>query len=186
MTPLSPEQRTAGLILLVASDAILFGALFFANLLLRASTSAWPHRLLASKPAVAEAVVLFAATILVSRARRAAATGPPIISARRQLTYSAFLAALFLVLRSSDYVSKLNHGIEPASSTLYALYFLLTGFHALHVLGVAAAAGYLAAASARYTRAEIPRFATRVAVLSWAWFFLTLVWFGIVVLFSIL
>lgn len=185
MSALSPKQKAAGVRLLVACDAILFGALFFANVLVRTSATAWPHRLLAQGPAVSNAVVLVAAGILVSRARRAAATGPPIISARRQLTYSAFLGALFLALQVSDYVSKLNHGLEPASNTFYALYFLLTGLHALHVLGAAGVAGYLAAAGARYTKAEVPRFARRVAALSWSWFFLTLIWFGIVVLYYV-
>lgn len=134
-------------------------------------------------PAVANTVVLAAAAILLARARRAAATGPPIISARRQLAYSAFLGALFVVLKAVEYRSKLNHGIGPSSGTFDALYFLLTGVHALHVLAGAGVAGHLAALGLRATGGDIRRFAARVRHLAQFWYFVNLFWIGILVLF---
>lgn len=169
--------------LFLAVEALLFGGLFGAYALFRANATEWPHHVLTLGPGMANTVVLAAAAILAARARRAAATGPPIVSARRQLAYSAFLGALFVALKATEYLSKLNHGIEPSSGTFFALYFLLTGVHALHVLAGAGVAGYLAAAGATATMGNIPCFAGRVRRLAQFWYFVNLVWIGILVLF---
>lgn len=55
---------------------------------------------------------------------------------------AAFCALAFLVLKSVEYADKLAHGHDLRSDTFFTLYWLLTGFHFLHVL---AALGLLAA-----------------------------------------
>ena len=40
----------------------------------------------------------------------------------------------FLLLKGSEYVEKIQHGIGFGSDTFFTLYWLLTGFHFLHVV----------------------------------------------------
>lgn len=69
----------------------------------------------------------------------------------------AFLAALvFIVLKSFEYAGKLSHGFGLHTDTFFTLYWLLTGFHFLHV---ATAAGilmwlWLSVRRGRYTASE--------------------------------
>ncbi|WP_374318092.1 cytochrome c oxidase subunit 3 family protein [Aquabacterium sp.] len=40
----------------------------------------------------------------------------------------------FLLVKSLEYAAKLHHGIDISTNDFYTLYFILTGFHFLHVL----------------------------------------------------
>ncbi len=71
----------------------------------------------------------FCAAVAVRRseAGRARAT-------RLWLAATATLGLLFLLIKGREYVSKAREGIGIETDTFFTLYYLLTGFHALHVV----------------------------------------------------
>ena len=55
-------------------------------------------------------------------------------SPRPALTASIAVGTIFLVVKVFEYGSKLSAGITVDTNDFFAFYYLLTGFHALHVL----------------------------------------------------
>lgn len=53
---------------------------------------------------------------------------------RRWLAAAILLGCVFLMVKFIEYVEKFNQGIGLETNTFYTLYFLLTGFHAFHVV----------------------------------------------------
>ncbi len=47
---------------------------------------------------------------------------------------TAILVIAFLIIKLLEYSSKIDAGIGLESSTFFTLYYLITGFHALHVV----------------------------------------------------
>jgi cytochrome c oxidase subunit III len=64
----------------------------------------------------------------------------------------------------------------PAHSTYFAIYFTLTGLHALHVLGGAIVMIYLFLTSSKMFKADPVRFTNRIEVSGLFWHFVDLVW----------
>lgn len=71
----------------------------------------------------------FCAAVAVRRAgaERAAAT-------RAWLAAAVSLGLVFLLIKSREYADKAAQGIGLETDTFFTLYYLLTGFHALHVV----------------------------------------------------
>lgn len=64
----------------------------------------------------------------------------------------------------------------PSHSTFFAIYFTLTGLHALHVLGGALVIGYIWITGERWWRLAPDRLTNRVEVSGLFWHFVDLVW----------
>ena len=64
----------------------------------------------------------------------------------------------------------------PWRNTFYSLYFVMTGLHALHVIGGIVVLGYLWGPGSRMWRTEPERFTNRVEVAGLYWHFVELVW----------
>ncbi len=64
----------------------------------------------------------------------------------------------------------------PAHSTYFAIYFTLTGLHALHVLGGALVMGYLFGPGSKMWHTDPERLTNRVEVSGLFWHFVDLVW----------
>jgi cytochrome c oxidase subunit 3 len=82
----------------------------------------------------------------------------------------------FLVVKAFEYYGKFQHGHRPSTHTFYAIYFTLTGLHALHVLGGMGVNGCLWGPGARMWAADPERFTNRVEVAGLFWHFVDLVW----------
>lgn len=54
--------------------------------------------------------------------------------ASRYLLAGVLSGGLFAVSKSAEYFQKVNDGITPTTSSFYMFYFVLTGFHLIHVL----------------------------------------------------
>src|SRR5579863_3590934 len=116
MIPYTVERRTdtgvtnvtLGVWLFLASEVMLFGALFSAYALLRVSAVAWPHGrdLLSVDTGLVNTVVLIAATFLVWRARAGDSR-----SSTRRLVESSVLALLFVALKGQEYQRELARGL---------------------------------------------------------------------------
>ncbi|HRV61389.1 cytochrome c oxidase subunit 3 [Albidovulum sp.] len=57
-----------------------------------------------------------------------------IARARWQLVAAAALGVLFLVIKGSEYADKAAHGIGIETHPFFTFYYLVTGFHAAHVV----------------------------------------------------
>ena len=64
----------------------------------------------------------------------------------------------------------------PSHSTFFAIYFTLTGLHAIHVIGGMIVMIYLLGQSARMWKSEPERFTNRIEVSGLFWHFVDLVW----------
>lgn len=53
---------------------------------------------------------------------------------RRWLAGAGVLGTAFLVVKSVEYADKAAHGIGIETDTFFTLFYLMTGFHALHVV----------------------------------------------------
>jgi cytochrome c oxidase subunit 3 len=77
-------------------------------------------------------------------------------------------------IKTSDIAKMSNYG--PAHHTYNAIYFTLTGLHALHVIGGALVIGYLWAFGGRMWKTDPERFTNRVEISGLFWHFVDLVW----------
>ena len=162
---------TLGIWLFLASEAMLFGALFSAYALLRTSAPNWPagRSVLSLTFGMSHTVVLLLLTAAVWRARSAATPA----TVRRWLGIAFALAVLFLAAKGFEYRDEVRLGLLPRVNTFLATYFVLTGLHALHVI---AGAGANVWAMAGAVRMGQPGTRERVRALSLYWVFVDGVW----------
>lgn len=166
--------------LFLASEAMLFGALFSSYVLLRTGAVAWPRQgeILDVPLAAMNTVVLLASSVAMLAAGRA--TGRP--AARRALAIATLLGLTFLGIKGVEWAGELGRGLRPADSNFLGLYFTLTGLHALHVLGgVAACVWLLVSAGRTVTSREPALFANRVRVTALYWHFVDAIWIALFV-----
>jgi heme/copper-type cytochrome/quinol oxidase subunit 3 len=170
---------TMGIWLFLASEVMLFGALFSSYALIRTAAPAWPSgRDVLNLPlGLVNTVVLFVVSGALFRARglAGAAWG-------RALALSSGAAVIFLVVKGVEYAGEIRAGLVPATSQALAMYYLLTGVHAVHVF-----AGLIAnlwAMSGLRQRGGVPLALSlgRIRALSLYWLFVDAVWIVILVL----
>ncbi len=122
------HERTAllGMIIFIASWAMLFAGLFFAYGLLRLRAPAWPPadlpRIPTTLPALATAVLALSSLALVRGRGR-----------RRSPAIAAVLGAGFLALQITVWRDLASAGLLPQAGPFASAFFGLTVFHALHV-----------------------------------------------------
>jgi len=167
---------TMGVWLFLASEVMLFGALFSAYALLRVSAPAWPsgRDVLDLKMGVINTAVILISTALVWRASRM----HPVHG--RRVAVSTLLAVAFLAFKALEYHDDFARGLVPSVNTFLAMYFTLTGLHALHVVGGAMANVWLLA-SARRVDARMTT--GRAHAIALYWVFVDVVWLVIFGLF---
>ncbi len=143
---------------LILSELAVFGAGLLAFLAVRltdpagfAEAQTHLHR----TGAAANTLVLVTSGWLAALATRAAETGD-IRRLRLLLAPAILLGAVFLVLKASEYADLFAQGIGTETHAFYTFSFLLTGFHAAHVLAgmvLLALVGWLASPKAVETGA---------------------------------
>ena len=77
-------------------------------------------------------VVLVSSGYLAAKAAQASAQRPAL--ARGLLIAAAALGAVFLVVKAREYADLFDQGIGTETHAFFTFSFLLTGFHAAHVL----------------------------------------------------
>jgi heme/copper-type cytochrome/quinol oxidase subunit 3 len=141
--PAGGRTGLTGIWTFLATDAMGFGALFIAYGILRVRADVWPdpRSRLALAPAAAMTFALLASSLTMTLATRAGSA-----SARRAwLDTTLMLGVAFLAGGAVEYHQLLS-GAGPMGlgSDLFAsTFYLLTGFHALHVLAGVIALGFM-------------------------------------------
>jgi cytochrome c oxidase subunit 3 len=167
---------TIGMVVFLASWAMLFASLFFSYGLLRARTPVWPPLdqpplpllLPGVNTAVAAlgsgAVILALRFLRLGRLRRGSWA----------LAASAGLGAVFLALQAVVWVGLYRAGLVPGGGPYPSVFYALTCVHALHVLVGIAALAWLAARGFYGTVTAHRHLAVRL----WGmyWHFVGLVW----------
>jgi len=235
-----------GLWLFLASEVMLFGALFSAYILLRAGSAEWPRGLLNVPVGTVNTFVLIVSSITVVMAW-SALKGNDFAKFKLYQGATVLLAVTFLAIKSFEYRDKFTHyyvkftaGTEvkeltghlegkpfnwslatlnrsappiaeitfhpdpahghraegsadgpiklqasqiqklesfgPWRSTFYSIYFVLTGLHALHVLGGILVLGYFWGPGSRMWHTDPNRFTNRIEIGGLYWHFVELVW----------
>lgn len=170
-----------GVWLFLASEVMLFGGLFSAYFTLRAGARAWAP-LVSHRPiAFLNTALLLFAGAAFARAIKAARRGR--LSRFRSWTAGAIaLASGFLVVKGIEYARAAAEGLWPRTSTEAGLYYLLTGVHALHVLGGIIATVWLIATAGAAWRREPLRAINRLEATALYWYFVDIIWVILVVL----
>jgi len=136
-SPQTDKDATSavGMVMFLASWAMLFGALFFAYAALRARADVWPppgFRLPTALPLVNTAVLLGSSVTLALGLRDLRAGRAQRLAWWIGLTLA--LGAVFLALQLVVWRSVWQSGLHVDTSIYGSVFYALTVFHALHVL----------------------------------------------------
>ena len=166
-----------GIWLFLASEVMLFGALFSSYVLLRVGADSWPHGydLLNVPLATLNTFVLIASSVTVVMAWASLKLND-LGKAKMYLWLTIALAGVFLVVKAFEYGAKFEHHITPATDNFYATYFTITGLHGLHVLGGIVAFLILIFKGDRMWQEDSEHFTNRVECCGLYWHFVDLVW----------
>ena len=121
---------------LIASELLVFGAGLLACLSVRIADPvrfAADQTLLDQGAGALNTIVLVTSglcAVIALRAREAEWRR----TARLWLLAAGSLGVMFLIVKAFEYVGKASLGIDIETSPFFAFYYLITGFHALHVI----------------------------------------------------
>lgn len=166
-----------GVWLFLASEVMLFGALFSSYVLLRVGAETWPHGydILSVPIATVNTVILITSSVTMVMSW-ASLMMKDVSKYRLYMGLTILLGLAFLVIKGFEYNDKFAHGLYPSSSTFLAIYFTLTGLHGLHVLGGIIVNGYFWGPGLKMWQTEPERFTNRIEIAGLYWHFVDLVW----------
>ena len=166
-----------GIWLFLASEVMLFGALFAGYILLRAGN---PHfgegaSELSVQMAFTNTLVLITSSVTMVMAW-ASCMRKNLTQFRIYMGLTVALGGVFMVIKYFEYTAKFAHGVYPSTSTFMAIYFTLTGLHAAHVLAGMIVNGYFWLPGAKMFETNWQQFTNRVETAGLFWHFVDLVW----------
>src|ERR1044071_3582086 len=128
------QNGKLGIWLFLASEVMLFGALFSTYIILRTGSVEWPHGDLNVWLGMFNTFVLIGSSVTMVMAW-ASLKMHDWAKHRLFLALTLLLSAVFLVVKYFEYSEHLYAGEGPWHSTFFAVYFTLTGLHGLHIVG---------------------------------------------------
>jgi cytochrome c oxidase subunit III len=164
-----------GIWLFLASEVMLFGALFSTYVILRTGATVWPHGELNVPLGAFNTVLLIASSVTMVLAWASLKLNE-FPKHRKYLLATVVLALIFLVNKFFEYREHLGHGKPPSASTFDAIYFTLTGLHGLHIIGGVVVMLYLLGPGAKLWKTSPNQFANRIEYTGLYWHFVDLVW----------
>ena len=171
-----------GMWVFLVSEIMFFTGLIGSYIVLRLGSAGWPlpGTMLNTPLLGLNTVVLLSSSLTMALALNAIQQGRQ-AALKRHLLLTALLGLTFLAIKGYDYVHMWHRGFTISSSLFGSCYYLLTGFHALHVLSGVILLLYLFVAAARgaFSAAHYGR----IEYSGLYWHFIDIVW---VILFAIL
>ena len=169
-----------GIWLFLASEVMLFGGLFSAYIMLRLSDPNWAsygQNYLSVPLATLNTVVLITSSVTMVMAWVS-------LKLKDINKYKIYMGATllcsfgFLIIKYIEYSEKFAHTppLLPSTNNFFAVYFTLTGLHALHVIGGIIVNGYFFGPGIKMWDNEPERFTNRIEVAGLYWHFVDLVW----------
>jgi cytochrome c oxidase subunit 3 len=164
-----------GIWLFLASEVMLFGALFSTYIILRTSAPVWPHGELSIPLGAVNTVILISSSVTMVMAWASLKLNDW-AKHRLYLIGTFLLSAFFLVNKYFEYSEHLTHGEGPWHSTFLAIYFTLTGLHGLHIIGGMVVMAYFIGPGAALWKRNPEQFVNRIEFTGLYWHFVDLVW----------
>ena len=166
-----------GIWLFLASEVMLFGGLFSSYVLLRVGATEWPlgSTLLNVPIGTVNTIILIASSMTMVMSW-ASLKMNDFSKYKLYMGLTILLALVFLVVKGVEYADKFEHEHFPWESTYLAIYFTLTGLHALHIVGGIIVNAYFWGPGSAMWRTERERFTNRVEAAGLYWHFVDLVW----------
>ncbi|WP_138756654.1 aa3-type cytochrome oxidase subunit III [Modestobacter altitudinis] len=175
-----PNMVSVGTIVWLASELMFFAGLFAMYFTSRArATGGWPPEPteLDVPYALFFTLILVLSSVTCQYGVFAAEIGN-VYGLRRWFTITFVMGLAFVLGQANEYRNLImNHDTTIASSTYGSVFYLTTGFHALHVIGglVAFVFVLIRSTMGRFTPAQ----ATSAIVVSYYWHFVDVVWVGL-------
>lgn len=170
--------------LFLASEVMLFGALFSSYVLLRVGApatgpAAWPSHEdthLSWKIGGINTLVLIISSVTMVMAW-ASLKMNNLAKGRMYLVVTWLLALTFIVVKLLfEYIPKFQSGYLPSTNNFFGLYYTLTGLHALHIIGGMVVIGYFIGPGSRLWKKDPEYFTNRIECTGLYWHFVDLVW----------
>ena len=166
-----------GIWLFLASEVMLFGALFSAYIMLRSSNPYWfdiksilnvPLATLNTAILITSSVTMVMSWVSLKLKN--------LDKFKIYLGLTLLCSFGFLIVKYFEYSAKFAHGYYPAYSTSLACYFTMTGLHMIHVIGGIVVFLYFIGPGIKMWDSEPERFTNRIEVAGLYWHFVDLVW----------
>ena len=170
-----------GIWLFLASEVMLFGALFSSYVLIRTGAPHWPPEgglssdILNVPLATLNTGILITSSITMVLAWASCKMGN-LSKFRMWMAFTILLACAFLVVKYFEYHHKFELGHFPSHDNFYAVYFTLTGLHGVHIIGGIIVNGYLLGPGTKLWAKDPEHFTNRVENAGLYWHFVDLVW----------
>ena len=167
-----------GVWLFLASEVMLFGGLFSAYILLRLTDPNWINygqNALNVPLATLNTVVLITSSVTMVMSWVS-------LKLKDLKKYKMYMGAtllcsfIFLIIKYFEYTAKFDHGLYPSTNNFLAVYFTITGLHALHIIGGIVVNGYFYGPGIKMWDTEPERFTNRIEIAGLYWHFVDLVW----------
>ena len=164
-----------GIWLFLASEVMLFGALFSTYILLRVGAEEWPHGELSVPLGTINTIILISSSMTMVMAW-ASLKMNNFTKHRLYLVLTLLLSAVFLCIKYVEYSEHLGRGEGPWHSNFFALYFTMTGLHALHIICGMVVMLYFLGPGAKLWKKNPEQFTNRIEATGLYWHFVDLVW----------
>ena len=166
-----------GIWLFLASEVMLFGALFSSYVLLRLMATEWPFGVdvLNVPMGTFNTAVLIGSSVTMVMAY-ASLKMDDFGGFRRWLAATIGLSLVFMVVKAFEYNHEFDIGNFPSTSTYLAIYFTMTGLHALHIIGGVIVNTYLLFPGSKMWKTNKAQFTNRIEAAGLYWHFVDLVW----------
>jgi heme/copper-type cytochrome/quinol oxidase subunit 3 len=166
-----------GIWLFLASEVMLFGALFASYIMLRVGAPVWPNPgdYVSVPWAFLNTLVLISSSVTMVMAW-ASLMRHNFSAFRLYMGITILCGLAFMVVKYIEYSHKFEHHHFPSTNTYLAIYFTLTGLHGLHVLGGMVVNAWFWGPGSKLWRTHPRWFTNRVEHAGLFWHFVDLVW----------
>ena len=168
-----------GIWLFLASEIMLFGALFSTYLILRTGDPTWMLHVKEAHLNIPLATINTAVLILSSVTFVMSWVSLKLKDLDKFKMYmgiTLLCSVIFLVIKYFEYTAKFDAGHYPSTHNFYAVYFTMTGLHGIHIIGGIIVNAYLWMPGTKMWNTDPERFTNRVEVAGLYWHFVDLVW----------
>ncbi|MBE21866.1 MAG: hypothetical protein CL481_06780 [Acidobacteria bacterium] len=164
-----------GIWLFLASEVMLFGALFSSYVILRTGNPDWVQHPMNVSLATLNTMILITSSVTVIMSW-ASLRLKDFAKFRIYFLITLLLAGGFMVVKGIEYNQEFSQGLFPWSDNYMGIYFTLTGLHGLHVVGGMVVIAYLLGPGAKMWKTAPEQYVNRVESVGLYWHFVDLVW----------
>lgn len=167
-----------GIWLFLASEVMLFGALFSSYILMRVGNPVWPP---AGTPqlniplATFNTAVLIFSSVAVIMSWMGLKEGD-LAKFKKFMGITILCAVVFLLAKSFEYYGKWSHGFYPSTNVFLGIYYTMTFLHVLHIVGGLVVLVYYWGPGSAMFHTDREHFTNRVECAGLYWHFVDLVW----------